>query len=830
MVGPLHSTRSRPASTEADVASDAHPRRYSVHGFVQTAPYGSAGPTLANPMIDVTPKEEESEETEDYSDAEMEDTSDLDDSGPGKQQEFAELMNRYRKRLGQSAKQHTRVQKSRALQSAHPRLTASPLQDERNERIFCHFVEVTGRFMTIWERQPTDMWSLPPRTLWSYTLPTAAMSQPALAHAMLALGGLHIAKLQNTSTDPSLKHFTYALRRVGKLLSLPKRRHEIVTLATVLLLGFYEVLSADHSRWNLHLSGATKLVMEHDYAAMIRSVRRMRNRAKRNISDFSKRAALTQENYLAVASVPVSLLDDEEWEVDQNILSVLTGQEVDYDHQVQSNFSERNKPSRDLSENDVTDFKIKMDLRWWYCKQDVFQSMISGDPLLMDYRQWIYCPPRGQIGNASIPHGTFDHLLLVLGRLTDFGGKDRSRKQRVVASQGGQWKPPPGFFPSGPPGPPAASGASQKAHAPSSPTVSATKQANIAPTSIAEQEHLRTKQSPAPSANEGRLRQSKPGPPQPVGPAFYGTMPPPPVPPKMHSSFHAMNEQLQGNSGQTPVTSERSTKGADLKVETEEAMAEHTAIGNAFDVFARSLGPDFEPHANDGSFPHTSPFGPPLRYRTIAIALIWLHWHVGKIMWHRLHPHMPPAAMVSAGITAHLTKEHAQTAGKVAAGLYAMTSGGPSDLLDPVFAGAMIESTFPLLFAAIQYQDMSQRGWTISKLHDIAHMTGWQTSGAVAAACEIAWERMGQAGKGPPYTRSLDRNNIDARVNGTSRRVDTGFGRESSPPTDAIPIEPASHFLSHDRSLIGKHAPTRVHWALGLLSVEEDIKSLSINK
>ena len=759
----------------------------------------------------------------------MEDSPDLDEPGQGRDQKFTEMLGRYTRNLKADARDLASSQTSSALQTAYHPMTVSPLRDERNERIFCHFVEITARCMTIFERLPSDTWSLPPRTLWTYTLPSAAMSHPALAHAILALGGLHVAKLQQASEDPSLKHFTYALRRVGNLLSLPKRRHEITTLATVLLLGFYEVLAADHSRWNLHLTGATKLVLEHDYAAMTRDVRNMRSLAKENISKFSRQASLTAENYLAVAGVPESLLDDEDWEVDQQLISTLIGKEVDYDKQVHPSFAV-SKGSPNMSDKDVADFKIKMDLRWWYCKQDIFQSMISGDPLLMDYSQWKYCPPRGRIGNANVAYGTFDHLLLLLGRLTNFGGKDRPRKQRVVASQGGQWTPPPGLFPSGPL---SAHNTSAKPN-PQSQVASASISMSR-PSDSPVKSDEKTKPSPAPSANEGRVRQSKPvpvkGSSQQGGPSFNGMMPPPPVPPKMSASFHVMNEQLQGRASET--TDQDLPNGAsarpDLKAETEQALLEHAAIANAFDVFAQSLGPDFEPLVHDGSFPQTSPFGSPIRYQNPAIAAIWLHYYVGRVLLQRLHPYMPPAAMVSASVTAHLTREDAQTAGKVAAGLYAMTTGHPGDPLDPTYAGALIESTFPLLFAAIQYQDASQRGWTISKLHDIARMTGWQTSGAVAAACEIAWERMGLAGKGPPYTRSLDRNNKDARVNGASRRVDPGNSESYSGSTDTS-TEQESQFMSHDRSLIGKHGPTRVHWALGLLSVEEDIKKISIDK
>ena len=266
--------------------------------------------------------------------------------------------------------------------------------------------------------------------------------------------------------------------------------------------------------------------------------------------------------------------------------------------------------------------------------------------------------------------------------------------------------------------------------------------------------------------------------------------------------------------------------GMSLEEETAIALTEHNAIVKAFSVFAKALGPDFQPLPVDSTVGQSSPFGTPLRFRSPEIACIWLHYNVGRILLHRLHPYMPPAAMIAAGIVAQKTKDYAANVGKICAGLYSSTPDSPGEALEPKFAGGLIESTFPLLFAGIQYQDMSQRGWTISKLHDISRMTGWQTSAAVAAACEIAWERQGLAGRGPPYQRSLDRNNKDARVNGTSRLADSGAAKVEA--VDAA-TEHEGQFVSHDRNLIGKHSSTRVHWALGLLGVEKDIEKLELS-
>ena len=696
-----------------------------------------------------------------------------------------------------------------AVRATRPLSMVSPLQEERNQHLLHHFMQVTERCMNIYERPPSDPWATPPPTLWSYAIPTIAVSNHALAYAILALSGLHIAKLQQTSEDISLKHFTYALRRVGKQLGRQRQRHDIATLATVLLLGFYEVMAADHSRWTLHLAGAMKLLVEDNFEARTAQVRRMRSRAKQNLAHFASHSTLDQSNIFDVAAIPRNLLSDTDWDLDISLVSTLMG--IDIDAKSSAHTARDND---DMSAQQVEDLKAKADLRWWYCKQDIFQSLVSGDRLLMPYEEWQYCLPRGQIGIGSVAYATFDHLLLLIARLTDWAGKDRVRKQRAVIAQGGQWRPPADFFTGGKRPPPAGDGS----HSTSADEIGNRTQATDA--SIAHSASNATKPSPAPTANEKRLRQTKP---QTQGPGFSGMMPPPQVPVKMSASFHAMNDQINAYGSGPSQLKRRPSFHEELERETEKALAEHKSISEAFELFALSLGHDFDPISDERPL-QSSPFGPSLRYRSPAISCIWAHYNVGRMLLHRLHPHMPPAAMVAAGVTAHLTKEYAQNVGKICAGLCASVTG---EQLDPDLAGALIETTFTLLFAGVQYQDASQRGWTIAKLHEIARMAGWQTSASIAAACETAWEKMGQAGKGPPYTRSLDRNNQDARVNGLSRLASvTDHSSESGAP-DAI-HDHHSQFISHDRKEIGRHGSTRVHWAFGLLSVEEDIKKLDL--
>lgn len=815
-------------------------RQYNIHGFVQHPTLTNPVQSFAIPPVPTThlgaDPEDAFEDPEDPFDVDMDDS---DMSFNDAAESLQGMLDRSGKTNSQQSSQsNARRRQPQTVATYKPTVITSPLRDERNERIFCHFVEITSHCMSIFERHHYAPISLPSRTLWNFTIPALAMSHAALAHSILALGALHLAKLQGLSEDNAVKHFTYSVRRVGKLLGLPKRRHEIATLATVLVLGFYEILTGDHSRWFLHLGGATRLMMEHDYAALTRTARRMRSGAKARVHQRTTQFALTEENYARVAGIPLALLDDVDWEVDAQLVSRLVGLPVDYDTQHQPGFPSPGF-SMDLSTNDVEEFKVKMDLRWWYCKQDIFGSMISGDPLLMPFENYIYCPPRGQIGRSDNPYATLDHMLLIMGRITDFGGKDRARKQRAVKSQGGQWRPPPWLFPQGPPGGPPGgprggpggmmSGGPTRPPQHESQATSMQDPKTVLPNTSGMN---KTKVSMAPSANEGRVRrQSRQGPPgesPPGAPPMYGMMPTSSVTTEMNSAYKAMDASMKDPAFQNKREERQVSPPKSLEEETARAFAEHESITKAFDLYRSCLGPDFDQLPLSDVTPYSTPFGPALIYKNPAIANLWLFYNVGRILLHRFHPEMPPAAMISAGVTAHLTKDYAQTVGRICAGLYSPHYYGQKGPLDPGFAGALMESTFQLLFAAVQFQDAAQRGWTITKLQDVALRCGWQTSGAVAAACEIAWERMGQAGRGPPYERTLDVNNKDVRVSGKFSRDASASTNNFRKSDDAV-ADYELEFVNHDRNLIDRSGSTRTHWALGLLSVEEDIKKMTID-
>lgn len=253
-----------------------------------------------------------------------------------------------------------------------------------------------------------------------------------------------------------------------------------------------------------------------------------------------------------------------------------------------------------------------------------------------------------------------------------------------------------------------------------------------------------------------------------------------------------------------PVPSSHTTpQDFDLENSTALALNEWFSISRALDVFEESLSPSYAALSPDHMAPLSTPFGPAIYYRTYGIACVWSLYYCGRIIATRVHPSMPPAAMAAAGIAAERTAAWANIIGRINGGLQPINSSIP---LNPAHGAALVDACMGLFHAGVQYRDAAQRGWTITKLRDIARLTGWQTSALIASGCERAWQKAYEMGKGPKYERTMNKTAKDDRVAGRSRDPDRG------PPKD-----------NNDRRFVKVNPGTRVYWAMGILSVDEDM-------
>lgn len=287
---------------------------------------------------------------------------------------------------------HSFLNEPNVLSTYHPVYTASPLMDSQTARVFCHFVTATAPTLSLCERHPANpsiMFSGTPvptsqRSLWTYTLPMLALSHQGLLHAMLALASLHIAKLQQTSPTPSLKHYHFALRRVAKALAKPEKRQEVATLAATLLLGFYEVTTAEHNKWNSHLAGARQLVTDIDFVGLGKRAKAYKDQMAMNRKIQAYHGAANGYEHPFGGPSPDQDLVLEDDTVDENLVSMIMGSKPSYNQS--SRVLEENEVIsayvRPLSSKEMENFETQGDLFWWYCKQDMYQSMVSGNRLL----------------------------------------------------------------------------------------------------------------------------------------------------------------------------------------------------------------------------------------------------------------------------------------------------------------------------------------------------------------------------------------------------------------------------------------------------------------
>lgn len=269
------------------------------------------------------------------------------------------------------------------LASYQPSMGSSPLNNPKTARIWVHFIHATGPTLSIWERHSTNTTTLlsgpvPPgqQGLWTYVMPLKALEHPALLQAILAMGSLHIAGLQRNHYTVTFKHYQYALRKISKAVGLPGRRKQVATLAATLLLAYYEVTAGEHSKWDRHVAGAAQLLKEIDFVGLTRDLRAYRRSIERQKQHgWGPYDAFAPHGY--AEDDPFA---DLEMEVDANTISILTGKAVDFDRIGHVDVYPRLK-RKNFTRKDIDNFRIQCDCYWWYCKQDLFLSLIGGHRL-----------------------------------------------------------------------------------------------------------------------------------------------------------------------------------------------------------------------------------------------------------------------------------------------------------------------------------------------------------------------------------------------------------------------------------------------------------------
>ena len=252
----------------------------------------------------------------------------------------------------------------------------------------------------------------------------------------------------------------------------------------------------------------------------------------------------------------------------------------------------------------------------------------------------------------------------------------------------------------------------------------------------------------------------------------------------------------------TPVTPHEHLS---LAAATAKAEAEWTDLQAALNTFERALSdPAWAPLPTPS---HPTAFGPGLQYRAPAVGALWSFYHTARLVHARTHPSMPPASMAAAGVAARHTAIWAHRIGRAALGLAVPPAERP---LAPPLAAAVGESLLPLFFAGVQYVDPAQRVAVVARLRYIAARIGLDSASLIAAGLEMVWSRMAAAGRGPAYARTLEVT-IQDSVNAESDSRRDGGCR-----------------VNRERGLVRMQPDTRLKWAAGVLSLEQDFSELSV--
>lgn len=127
--------------------------------------------------------------------------------------------------------------------------------------------------------------------------------------------------------------------------------------------------SADHQKWSNHLLGAKQLVREVDFAGMTKHLRNRRKARHLGIS-------YELDSYNDQREVDHS-------DIDEGLVGVLMG--IVPHHDEYGKVIDDENPTDDwrgYTEKDLGTYETQRDLFWWYCKQDVYQSILGGGRLL----------------------------------------------------------------------------------------------------------------------------------------------------------------------------------------------------------------------------------------------------------------------------------------------------------------------------------------------------------------------------------------------------------------------------------------------------------------
>ncbi len=178
-----------------------------------------------------------------------------------------------------------------------------------------------------------------------------------------------------------MKHYHLSLRRIARNYQSASRRVQPATLAATMLLGFYEVWNSDHDKWCKHMWGGRAILKEIPIRDMTAKILALKRQERRHMQESNRDSGESQFANTILAECDID-------QVDSSLVARLSGQRVAYEETSSSASMFPSGPVPTWStpdhytEKDIETYELIADLFWWYCKMDVYQSILGGTPVL----------------------------------------------------------------------------------------------------------------------------------------------------------------------------------------------------------------------------------------------------------------------------------------------------------------------------------------------------------------------------------------------------------------------------------------------------------------
>lgn len=205
-----------------------------------------------------------------------------------------------------------------------------------------------------------------------------SLGHPALLHAIIAMSGLQMGNLGKVKPEIAYKQYSIAIRRLRRNAESVMRVAQPATLASALLLAYFDVWRSDHKEWCRHIFGARTVVNVlglRDMSRRCLPAKLMRQRQKERMT------GLSAESFFPTGTPNVEQAGGTQY-FDFRLLTIISGRSIcpeDYGvglHQIPE------ESVYFVNDKDIQTYESFRDLFWWYCKMDVYQSILGATKLL----------------------------------------------------------------------------------------------------------------------------------------------------------------------------------------------------------------------------------------------------------------------------------------------------------------------------------------------------------------------------------------------------------------------------------------------------------------